>query len=1079
MALDPPPPAAAAIEPFVRQLLESAPFGLLMLGANGIPLHANTAARTLLRLERSATDGGTWCPVQWPTFEREGELLPAGEDPITQLLAHGLATSQKEFLARWPDGSSCWLQLSCFALDQPGPARQGFVVRLEDITERVQTREDLLRSEEAFRLAFEASADAILWADAETGLLVHCNGAAERLLERSRADLVGKPQSTLHPAELVEHYQQVFARHVENLSGLELEAEVITPTGELRPVSIVASVAEIRGRRVVQGIFRDLRERRRVELALRSSQSRLSSVLNAIADPVFVKDREHRWVLFNDAFATLIGQPRDAMFSKSDYDFLPAAQADVFWEKDEQVLVTGETNLNQETLTDATGVTHHIVTRKSRYVDASGEAFIVGVIRDVSDRHQAELDLRHAKDETDRANLQLQEAVDEMRRLATLAQAASQAKSAFLANMSHEIRTPMNGIIGMAGLLLSTELSAEQRAYAQTILHSSEALLVVTSDILDYSRIEAGRLSLEDLRYDLRELVEGVNDLMAYRAHERGLEYVCSLPPTIPVRVRGDPGRVRQILTNLIGNAIKFTDAGEVVIEVRAVRDPVQPRLRFEVNDSGIGIPKARQEQLFAAFEQMDSSTSRRFGGSGLGLAICQRLVELMHGQIGVHSKPDHGSTFWFELPLVEAEPPEASAGSSVLDGHRVLVVEAHPESRRVLTEQLQALGAQVVETKDLEEASAALDEASRTSKVLDLLFADSDLLGESGRATLTDWLSRDPNQIQARILLTRFGRRRFQQQLGALFPVVLNRPIKQAALVQGVRQALATEARPVPASRMPAREASMPSLGNTPLLLVVDDNEINQQILLAMLHKAGFRTLEASHGHDALNALVEHEVDLVLMDIQMPTLDGVETTRIVRDTSAPCRWHDVPVLAITAFAAEEDRRRCLEAGMDDYLAKPVPADLLMQRVRFWLSRRPAPWRHEISVARTTVLDTQALVLRVDGDTPSAQRVARSFHQYARRLHRALQDALVAGDTETMVQLAHSVFSAAVNLTAATVQVCAHALEKAAARGDLAAAQDHLGQLGVALQQVDEALLDARLLDRAQIDEESEEMPPS
>ncbi|HSS21597.1 MAG TPA: response regulator [Pyrinomonadaceae bacterium] len=661
-------------------------------------------------------------------------------------------------------------------------------------------------------------------------------------------------------------------------------------------------------------------ERKRAEEALRQTNTILSAVIDGTGDAIFVKDRDSRYLMINPAGASFVNKPIDEIVGKTDTELYPPETARHFIDSDRKVMNAGETQVFEGTAS-CNGQTRDYLATKSAYRDDQGEIIgLIGISHDITARKQAENQLKEARD---------------------LALESVRLKSEFLANMSHEIRTPMNGVIGMTGLLLDTELSVDQREFAETIQTSSESLLTIINDILDFSKIEAGKLQFETLDFDLNNAVEGTLELLAERAHAKKIELASLLYSEVPTALRGDPGRLRQVLTNLIGNALKFTDAGEVI--VRATRESEtadEVVVRFTVTDTGIGIARELQQKLFQAFTQADGSTTRKYGGTGLGLAISKQLVELMGGKIGVDSVPGKGSTFWFTACFGKQAPPSFSATEKLvsLDRLRALIVDDNATNRKILSHQLSSWGMVHEEADSGETALKLLRSAAESGAPFDLAILDLMMPVMDG-FELARRIKADPLLAEVHlVLLTSRGQRgdsTIAREVGV--EAYLTKPVRQSQLFNCLadvvnRPAAAKEQ--TTAVRTPeliTRHAlDEKRVSSEKLILLAEDNIVNQKVAVRQLSKLGYRADAVANGREVLEALERIDYDLVLMDCQMPEMDGYEATAEIRRRQGNSKR--TPIVAMTANALEGDREKCIASGMDDYISKPVKPQEL-QRV--------------------------------------------------------------------------------------------------------------------------------------------------
>jgi PAS domain S-box-containing protein len=635
------------------------------------------------------------------------------------------------------------------------------------------------------------------------------------------------------------------------------------------------------------------------------SLARYRSIVENAVEGIFQSTPDGRYLLVNPALARMYGYAscEELLASVSDISLSIYVDPSVRDEFKRLMDRDGEVHGLEYEVRRKDGGRLWISEHARAVRDEAGRVlYYEGFVQDITRRRRAEDALRAAKD---------------------AAEVANRAKSQFLAVMSHEIRTPMNGVIGMASLLLDSPLSAEQRDFVEIIRQSGDSLLTVINDILDFSKIESGKIELEDEEFTLRECVESALDLLAPRAAEKGLDLLYEIAESAPRRVLGDSTRLRQILVNLLGNAVKFTERGEVVLSLRA--EPVAGsslRLHFTVRDTGIGIPSEALGRLFQSFSQVDASTTRRFGGTGLGLAISKRLAELMGGGMSVESETGRGATFTFSIVVNVAESASVAVTETPLraaiEGRRLLIVDDNATNRRILTTLARAHGVGSYAVASGPEALAVL----ATGEHFDFAILDMQMPDMDG-AMLAQAIRREhPESDLPLVLLSSLGQRELIGDRG-LFFACLTKPAKPAQIVDILAQAAAHPGRRTNRSLAGARVGASPRF-RTERVLLAEDNAVNQKVALHMLAHLGYRADVAANGHEVLAALRRQRYDIVLMDVQMPEMDGCEATTRLRADAMLCVHGRPWVIALTANAVQGDRERCLAAGMDDYVSKPI-----------------------------------------------------------------------------------------------------------------------------------------------------------
>lgn len=847
---------------------------------------------------------------------------------------------------------------------------------------------------EFLRAVINSVIEGIVAIDEET-LVVLFNPAAERIFGYSAAEVLGRSVSILMPEphrSAHESYVRTFMRTGEaKVIGFGQELTGQRKDGSLFPMYLSVSALYVGGKRRFVGVVRDITEQKQAEDQLR----KLSLAVEQSPAAVVITDVDGRIEYVNPKFVRVTGYAPEEVKGQNP-----------------RMLKSGEMEPEDyrglwETIRagrEWRGLFHNKKKNGELYWESASISPIknargvithfVAVKEDISAQKEAEEALQEAKRVADEAN---------------------QAKSEFLACMSHEIRTPMNAIIGMAELLAETPLNAQQRRYVDIFRSAGETLLGIIDDILDLSKIEAGRIGLESISFDLVDLVETTCEVMAIRAHEKGLELACHVEPRTPARVSGDPARLRQVLTNLLGNAIKFTEHGEVVLRVAPSGAASEGELEFAVVDTGIGIPADKIATIFRRFTQADASTTRRFGGTGLGLTISRRLVQLMGGRFTVESREGEGSTFSFTVPLATAAAGQGKLGDREPDLHgvRVLVVDDNATNRLILQDMLTRRGALVSEAADGPECLKSLERAQREGTFFDVLLLDGRMPGMDGFG-VAERIRREPALANVAIMMltsdSRAGDIKRSQDLG--MTGYLMKPVKRAELLR----ALGTALQQSPRHHEPAKErapADLSSLVTRPLnVLLVEDSPDNRFLIEAYLRQTPIRLEMAENGREGLRKFREGVFDLVLMDMEMPVMDGYAATQAIRALERETRRRPVPIIALTAYVLVEEVKKGLDAGCTAHLAKPIKkATLLEMIVRHTVTDYPVGSGEAtdsgigLDAAESPPDAESRIVIKVDADL---EELIPGFLENRRAELKQMKEALDAWDFEKLRQLGHT-----------------------------------------------------------------------
>ena len=928
-------------------------------------------------------------------------------------------------------GHLCHFEVSCAPLRDVSEKFSGFAITIREITRREETSRALQESEERHRSFFENNHAVILLIDAHAGRITDANPAACAFYGYSREELRAMHISqinTLDSEEIAAEMQAAVRMQRQHFLFRHRLA-----SGEVRDVEVYTGPVNFSGQAQLYSIIHDITEKRKAERALQESQRMLTVVLDTIPVAVFWKDCHFRYLGCNTLFAKDAGlETPEQIIGLDDFQLTWRDLAPLYRQDDTEVLASGVSKLHfEEPIELPDGGKRWARTSKIPLRGTDGELLgLLGCYEDVTERHSYEDALRKARER---------------------AEAANRAKSDFLAAMSHEIRTPMNAIIGMADLLEQTPLSPRQQEYVRIFQQAGENLLRLINDILDFSKIEEGFLELEQIPFNLVQLVENTCEILAVRAHEKGLELLHHIEPDVFPHVIGDPVRLQQVLTNLVGNAIKFTEQGEILVRIGnhgANNNAVTAHLLFAVSDTGIGIPPEKSELIFDYFSQADSSTTRRFGGTGLGLAISKRLTERMGGSIWVESAEGQGSTFFFTVRLARQDRSEKREGrredGPCFDGLHALIVDDNSTNRLILSQTLTSWGILPQEAADGPTALTMLRAAKGEGIPFQMVFLDCRMPDMDGFA-VAESITLDPDLTGTMIMMLtsddRDGHINRAATLG--IPFYLVKPVKRSVLFNILQQFLRQDGQglgaPAGSVLHVVGDQPRPSLR----ILLAEDDTVNQQMATHMLELSGHQVTVASTGRETVDAWQKGHFDLILMDVNMPVMDGLQATLHIRTLEAEQESGHIPIIALTAQAFTKDQKKCLACGMDGYIAKPVRRQALLREIaRFFpgLDNRPAaspptdtqPANHTTENTMT-VFDLKEALAGAEDDHVLLRQLAGIFLADEPMYLTTIDQALAGQDREQLRKAAHKLKGAVANFGGKEVMATALHLEKSAA----------------------------------------------
>ncbi len=905
----------------------------------------------------------------------------------------------------------------------------------QEIAERNKLEQELRAGEDRYRTVADFTHDWEFWVGPD-GKFLWVAPSCKRVTGYSAEEFMEDAalfHNIIYPddRDMMMRHTSDSLRHEQDMS-FSLDFRIVRRDGEVRWINHVCQPVHNDDKRLLgrRASNRDITERRRMEQALSEEEARFRHIYENA--PVMMHSIDVQGIVrnVNGRWLEEMGYSRDEVIGrKIDFAMTPESANAALHTIVPQFWRDGKVQNVQYQYVKKDGTIIDVILDSTVMNDPAWGQVSLSTVRDVTARKKAERDLVAAREG---------------------AEQASRAKSEFLANMSHEIRTPINGIIGMTELTLNTQLTPEQREYLETVEMSAESLLRLINDFLDFSKIEAGKLDIVAMDFSLRDFIGNTMSTLAVHAHRKGLELIYDIPSTTPDALTGDPGRLRQVLVNVVGNSVKFTDRGEVVVRVETdSEDENELRLHFSVSDTGIGIPLDKQQKIFQTFEQVDTSTSRKYGGTGLGLAISSQLVEKMGGSIWVESEPNKGSTFHFTVRLgLQSQPVHTPVVEEMADLRDLplLVVDDNATNRRILEETVLQWGMKPTVVDSGRAALAAMEVAYNVGRPFQLVLTDC-MMPEMDGFQLTERINRDSRLKTATIImLTSAGERGDASRCMNLgISAYLLKPIKQSELFFTVSRVL--QGPPSPETQSLITRHSIRESRRRLRILLAEDNPVNQKVAAKMLERMGHTVLIAENGAEVLGAVEKQSFDLILMDIQMPEVDGFEATRSIRERERNTGEH-LPIVAMTAHAMKGDREKCLQAGMDGYIAKPINVQQLFETIEsLFHDLQAADEPSEAPAAAGCPLDTTKILERIGGDRELLRELAGLFVGDCPRMLSDIQDAVRDGNAEALQKAAHALKGSVSNFAAEAAVQAAFRLEMMGRNQDMTDAAQALKEL--------------------------------